>query len=87
MTPDPGFPITFDGLLKVWQLIGIPVIAAVAYYVRDISKQLRAMNGRIIKLESWTKAHEKTDDERFSVTKRELDQIQQGIHSRGGSGP
>jgi len=21
--PDPGFPVTFDGLLKVWQLIGV----------------------------------------------------------------
>lgn len=80
--PDPGFPITLDGLLKFWQLLGAPLVGAVFFYVRDISKQLRAMNGRIIKLESWTETHEKTDDDRFAVTTRELDQVQRMIHDK-----
>ena len=77
---DPGFSITLDGLLKVWQLIGAPLVVAVFVYVRDISKQLRLMNGRIITLETSTKANEKT-------TRRELDQIQTKLHEyRSGSG-
>ena len=81
--PDPGFPITLDGLLKVWHLIGTPIFAVVAYYVRDVGKQLRAINGRIIALETSTKANEK-------ATRRELDQIQveiRGHPGRGESGP
>ena len=74
--PDPGFPITLDGLLKFWQLIGIPIFGAVVYYVRDISKQLRLMNGRIIKLEALVDANKEATDGRFKETRRELDQIQ-----------
>ena len=73
--PDPGMPITFDGLVKLWQLIGPPIFAAVVYYVRDISKQLRAMNGRIIALEISTTVNEKT-------TRREFDQIQDQLRSQ-----
>ena len=80
--PESVLPITLDGLLKIWQIIGTPIVAAVAYYIRDISKQFRVMNGRFIKLESWTNAHEKIYDDRFNVTKRELDQIQREIHDR-----
>lgn len=74
--PDPAFAITFDSLLKVWQLVGSPVVVAVFVYVRDISKQLRAINGELIALKAWTKAHEKIDDDRDKDTKREFDQIQ-----------
>jgi len=75
--PEPVLPtITWNGLLIAWQLIGAPIVTVIFVYVRDISKQLRAMNGRIIKLEAWTKAHEKIDDDRDKDTKRELDQIQ-----------
>ena len=89
-SPDPVLPITLDGLLKVWQLLGAPLVTVVILYVRDISRQLRTMNGEIRDLKSWTKAHEKIDDDRDKVLTRELDQIQReihGTHTGRGGGP
>lgn len=77
MTPNPVLPtITLDGLLKFWQFIGVPMFGAVVYYVRDIGKQLRALNGRLIRLEAWSLGHEQYDRDFHDTTKRELDQIQ-----------
>jgi hypothetical protein len=75
--PEPVLPtVTLNGLIIVWQLIGAPILAAVFYYVRDSSRQLRAINGRLKVVETWMEEHEKADDGRFEGTRRELDQIQ-----------
>lgn len=82
--PDPGFVLTLDGLYKFVQTIVVPILGYGAYILRDIRHQLRTINGRVMKLEAWTTAHEKIDDDRTKALKRELDQIQHGLRDRGG---
>lgn len=89
--PDPGFPVTLDSLLKVWQLIGSPLVAAVFLYVRSINTTLKKLNGELIDVKRWRIEHEKKDDERFTGITRQLTEVREDLRDRPvravGSGP
>jgi len=74
--PKPGLSIALHELLVVCQLVGAPLVGVVFIYVRDISKRLRAMDERIIALETSIRERKEFVDARFESTERELDQIQ-----------
>lgn len=59
--------MTFQDIMQIVQVFLIPLLAYCAWVLRDINNQLRALNGRIIRVESWKEGHEKLDDTRFEA--------------------
>lgn len=49
----------------IFRALALPAIGYVAYVVRDIRNELRAINGRLGRMEQWREDHEKRDDDRF----------------------
>ena len=61
--------MNFSDIMQVVQVFLIPLLAYCTYVLRDINNQLRVLNGRIIRVESWREGHEKLDDARFKAVR------------------
>lgn len=66
-------PATLEIVLKIVQIIVLPVLGYVTFVLRDIRSNLNKLNGRVGKLEEWTRGHEKLDQVRHEDIRRELD--------------
>ena len=60
-----------------------PVLGGWAVYLlRQVLGQLRLLNGRMTRTETWQDEHNKQDDIQFDRINRELDLLQQRLHSQ-----
>ena len=51
----------------------VPILGYGIYFLNDIREQLRRLNGRVTRLESWTNEHEKLDTERTENIRRQIE--------------
>jgi len=63
---------SFSDIMQFVQVFLIPLLGYAAWVLRDINEQLKALNGRIIRVETWKEGHEKLDDTRFGTVKAAL---------------
>ena len=65
--------MTFDRLLELVQVFALPIGGWALRQLSLILGQLKMLNGRISRLESWQEHHERLDMERFQSIQHELD--------------
>lgn len=75
------------------QLLAPPALAAVAWYLRrlegpiaGVESQLRAMNGRLLKMEEWRMMHDRQDDERELRTRDDIRHVEESLARQMESG-
>ena len=65
--------------IEIWRFVlqgGIGVgVTLVGIGVAGIYRQLRQLNGAVIKLSQWSEGHDKIDDERHEGTRQNLTEI------------
>lgn len=54
--------VEWKDVVVLLQQVIVPIIGYSAYALRGILRELRAMNGRLGKVEQWTVDHERSDD-------------------------
>ncbi len=57
-------PVVTIGL-AILQIVVVPMVAYVAWVIRDIRTKVNSMDVRLSRIEEWSRGHEKLDDERF----------------------
>jgi len=63
--------------------VASPAVLYGTWVLRDIRNQLRILNGRMIRVETWRDEHEKLDDERHRENVRRLEEITRAVGGRG----
>ena len=66
-------PVTFEQALEIVKACVVPAMAWAVRQLTLILTQLKILNGRMGKMETWQDGHEHLDRERFDSLQRELD--------------
>ena len=70
-------PTDWDALSNAFRILS-PVLGGWAIYLlRQVLSQLRFLNGRMTRTETWQEDHNRQDDIQFARINRELDHLQQ----------
>ena len=64
--------MTLTDLLSLAQTFLVPILGYGVYLLNDIRAQLVRLNGRVTRVETWTREHEKLDDERTETIRQQI---------------
>lgn len=74
-------PLEWDVLSNALRILSPALGAWAIYLLRQILGQLKTLNSRVTKLESWTENHEKLDNERLSSIRHSVENLERVYHS------
>jgi hypothetical protein len=63
-------------LNNAFRIISPALGAWAIYLLRQILGQLKTLNGRVTRLESWTETHETLDNERLQTIRHSIEQLE-----------
>jgi TolA-binding protein len=74
-------------LAGLFERLVVPILGYGAYILRDIRNQLRAMNGRLMKMEEWRELHHEQDERFHQETAARVTYLERRHHPGKGNTP
>mgnify|MGYP001179490387 FL=1 len=74
-------PLEWTILSDALRILSPALGAWAIYLLRQILGQLKTLNHRVTKLETWTENHEKLDNERLSSIRHTVENLERIYHS------